>query len=148
MSECKLGSMNNHWKNWASRIIDGFDCQTFAENLIQDYWYPSKWWEIPNYPCLFNIGGDPYDHSLELDVAYIDTEEKALEFFETKVTKEFVNFISENGVKVFWINFYETEDRNSRNKYEAAVGYGTKTLVQKLDEKGERVHNFIKTVTL
>jgi len=137
-----------YWKNWADKIIDGLSCQSFVEDAIQSYWYPGEWWEIPHNPCLFNIGGDPYDHSLELDVAYIDTEEKAIEFFDTKVSKEFVDFIAENGVKGFWINFYETEEKETPKKHEIHVSGNSKTLVRKKDENGKDVHVFVKTATL
>jgi len=150
MTTEKLSTPHNekYWKNWATKIIDGLFCQTFAEEAIQNYWYPYEWWEIPNHPCLFNIGGDPYDHSLELDVAYIDTEEKALDFFENKVTKEFIDFIAENGVKNFWINFYQNEEKNTPNKYEISIFHNGKTLVRKIDENNQLVHIFVKTINL
>lgn len=138
----------SHWKNWATRIIEGLSCQQFAEDQIQSYWYPGDWWEVPHNPCLFKISGDSYDHSLELDVAYVDTEEKALQFFEEKVTKEFVDFIYENGVKGFWINFYETEEKEKPKKHEIHVSGNSKTLVRKLDENGNHTHVFIKSATL
>lgn len=132
------------WQNWATKIVDGLSCQAFAEEAIQDYWYPYEWWNNPNHPCLFNIGGDPYDHSLELDVAYINTDEAVLTFFQEKVTKEFYNFIAQNGVSHFWINFYPSEKRTEQKKYEIAVGAGYKILVLKLDENNRHIYKILK----
>jgi len=135
---------NSAWKNWADKIIDGLSCQSFAEDAIQSYWYPGEWWKESFNPVLFEIGGDSYDHSLELDVAYVDTEEKAIEFFNTKVTKEFYDFISSNGVKGFWINFYSDEEKSEPKKYEIHVSSGFKQLVRKKTVDGERDHTVIK----
>lgn len=147
-----LGKLDNlteqsHWYNWATKIVDGVSANTFAEDQIQDYWYPYEWWNTPGHPCLFKIDADPYDHSLELDVAYIDSEEKAIEFFDTKVTKELYDFISNNGVKHFWINFYSDEEKSEQKKYEISVGSRSKSL-KKVHENGKSVAITLKHSTL
>jgi hypothetical protein len=127
MSNDKLKT-NDYYNNWATKIVVGLESRSYAEEAIQSYWYPNEWWDTPNHPVLFEIGGDPYDHSLELYVGYIDTDEKALSFFDEKVTKEFYNFIAENGVRHFWINLMPNETRDDAALYDIAVSSNSKQL--------------------
>jgi hypothetical protein len=112
----RLEINKQYYNKWADKIIDGLSCQDYIEEVIQEYWYGEEWYKQEKCPCLFDIGGDPYDHSLELDVAYITSGEEVAEFCKNKVTKEFVDMIREHGARGFWINFYPTEDNTQYKK--------------------------------
>lgn len=119
--------IKNH-QNWANTILKGFEATGFAENAIQEYWYGENWFESDSCPCLFEIGGDTYDWSLEFYVSGIKTEVDAKAFMEEKVTTEFMNFVSNNGVNRFWINFMESESTKSQKLFEIFVSGNSKSL--------------------
>ncbi len=114
--------------NWADTILKGYVAQSFAEDCIQEYWYGKDWMKNINNPLLFDISGDVYDWSLEFHVTGIYTKVEAEIFLIEKVTIEFMKFVSDNGVKRFWINFYEKEDKSSKRLFEIFVSDGAKRL--------------------
>lgn len=114
-------------QNWANAILKGFDARRFAEDAIQEYWYGEDWFESDSCPCLFEIGGDTYDWSLEFYVSGIKTEVDAKAFMEEKVTPEFMNFVSGNGVNRFWINFMEG-GKKSQKLFEIFVSGNSKSF--------------------
>lgn len=108
--------LNEYFKDWAKHIIHGNDCKSSAEDTIQNALYGENWYEIPNCPCLFDIGSDSYDGSLEFYFAYITTDEQIEDFVQNHLTQEICEFIINNGCGGFWMNFYPTEEHNSNDK--------------------------------
>jgi len=125
--------LNEYFKDWAKHIIHGNACQSYAIDTIQDALYGEEWYKIPNCPCLFDIGSDDYDNSLELNFAYITEDEHIKDFIEKRLTQEICEFIINNGCSQFWMNFYPTEENSRDNKtYEI---YYCKTISNKISLK-------------
>lgn len=132
--------VHEYFKDWAKHIIHGNACQSSAEDIIQEALYGEAWFKIPHCPCLFDIGSDDYDNSLELHFAYITTDEQIQEFIQNRLTQEICEFIIASGCSQFWMNFYPSEEKkHDDKKYEIFYGKssGSTAYLKKIRGKNQ-----------
>ena len=141
---------NEEYKNWANQIIKGQVCQSYMEDVIQDYWYGEKWFENDHCPVLFDIGCDDYDWSLELHIANLTDDAEVEKFCREKLNKEFRDFIKENGVGHFWVNFHLKEDKSSAKTHECYCCSDLPNNLKIFDYKKEYPcsHNVLKYIKI
>jgi len=101
-------------KNWGKQIINGALCLQVIEDDLNTILFEENWFEKEDSPCLFDIFCDTYDESLEFCFCKFKDIKEIKKFCEEKLNHSFANFVYENGIVHFWVNFYEKETKNLR----------------------------------